>query len=177
MFGRVTEAVPQQRRFATSTFHEDYRTRTVTDLYVHPITQDVFLCSFHGHSIVRIRSGSTTEASSDVVAGTWNTRGYNDGTGADALFNLPFSLTGNGGQMLYVSDQYNNRIRSIDMTDDVLSVSTLAGSGTAGWFDAVGTNALFNSPAGIALNVNCTTLYVADSNSQRIRRINISLNL
>lgn len=51
-----------------------------------------------------------------------------------------------------------------------LYVSTLAGSGTAGFADGSGTAAGFNKPGGIAVD-SSGNVYVADSNNHRIRKI------
>ncbi|CUG92072.1 membrane-associated protein, putative [Bodo saltans] len=180
--GRITSPLPQQRRFSTTTFYkDDYNTSGITDVYVHPTTRDVFACSCDYHVIVRISAGDlgTTHLSSTVVAGQrGNSRFANgsfaDGVGTSARFNCPFGITGDGADMLYVSDQKNYRIRSTNMSRDVFNVSTLAGSGTSGNADGDGAIAMFTNLHGVALNANHTVLYVADYNT--IRRVNLSLS-
>ena len=49
-------------------------------------------------------------------------------------------------------------------------VTTLAGSGVAGWSDGVGTVAKFNQPIALAVDTS-GTIYVADSLTYRIRVI------
>jgi prepilin-type N-terminal cleavage/methylation domain-containing protein len=49
-------------------------------------------------------------------------------------------------------------------------VTTLAGSGTAGFADGTGASAMFNDPRGIAVDTS-GTVYVADTNNHRIRKI------
>src|SRR5580692_9676109 len=81
-------------------------------------------------------------------------------TGTAASFqsteNGVFDQSGN----MYVSDELNNRIRMIDPSG---TVSTVAGSGTTGYYDAPGTGAQFNRPIGLAYDSVTATLYVADS--------------
>jgi len=50
-------------------------------------------------------------------------------------------------------------------------VSTIAGSGSYGFADGIGTAASFTSPYGIAIDSN-GNLYVADSGNHKIRKIN-----
>ena len=50
-------------------------------------------------------------------------------------------------------------------------VYTLAGNNTSGFQDGVGTNALFNQPAGLAVDTSVGCLYVADMFNNRIRVI------
>ena len=52
-------------------------------------------------------------------------------------------------------------------------VSTVAGSGSWGWTDAVGTNARFNYPRGIAVAPDGSFALVVDSNNHRIRKIDL----
>ena len=49
-------------------------------------------------------------------------------------------------------------------------VSTFAGSGTAGYTDAVGEAAAFSAPTGVAVDKN-GTVYVLDKNNNLIRKI------
>jgi DNA-binding beta-propeller fold protein YncE len=49
-------------------------------------------------------------------------------------------------------------------------VSTIAGTGIAGYADGVATQAMLNLPYGIAVDVD-DTLYVCDYNNHKIRKI------
>jgi serine/threonine-protein kinase len=70
---------------------------------------------------------------------------------------------------IYISDSNNHRIRKINPAG---LISTIAGTGTAGSAGDGGpaTAAQVNAPNGLALATN-GTLYIADSNNQRIRKI------
>lgn len=96
------------------------------------------------------------------------TAGFADGTGVAAQFNQPTGIDIDSAGNLYVADWQNHRIRRIT---PAAVVTTLAGSGTAGFADATGTAAQFNSPYGIATNGAGTLIYVADANNHRIRAI------
>jgi hypothetical protein len=68
-----------------------------------------------------------------------------------------------------VADSFNHLIRQIGI--DNRSVTTLAGDGSFGSSNGVGTSAEFQRPYGIT--TDGTNLYVADTNSHTIRKIGI----
>jgi serine/threonine-protein kinase len=94
--------------------------------------------------------------------------GSSDGIGSMASFNQPVGLVFDGTGDLYVSDNYNNEIRKIEIGTG--QVSTLAGSLTAGSADGVSTAAEFSYPTGIAIDA-IGNLYVADYGNNEIRKI------
>lgn len=59
---------------------------------------------------------------------------------------------------------------STSVANVTATVSTLAGSGTAGYADGTGPTALFNNPAGIAVDAS-GKIYIADSYNNRIRTL------
>ena len=84
-----------------------------------------------------------------TFAGLCGTAGYVDAAGAAARFNLLSGVAwvpAAGG--LVVADNNNHRIRMVTYPGAV--VTTLAGSGVAGFLDATGLAAQFNTPAGVA---------------------------
>jgi len=101
-----------------------------------------------------------------TYAGT--TSGFADGPATSAQFNTPVSVIGDLSGNIYVSDQTNQRIRKITSAG---VVSTIAGSGTAGFVNGTGTAASFNSPSGISFNTITSDLFVADAGNNCIRRI------
>jgi len=96
---------------------------------------------------------------------------FADGTGAAARFDTPFGLTSDGTN-LYVADTQNNTIRKIVIATG--AVTTLAGTTGAwvGFADGIGAAASFNHPKGIT--IEGTNLYVADTDSNTIRKIVIA---
>jgi DNA-binding beta-propeller fold protein YncE len=101
---------------------------------------------------------------------------FNDGPRDTALFNSPSSVVFNNSgavpSMMYVADTYNQRIRALNLVTN--AVTTIAGSGTAGWADGTGASARFNAPTGITIDSTNSNLYVADKDNSAIRKINIS---
>lgn len=103
-----------------------------------------------------------------TFAGTAGVAGTNDANGTAAKFNRPLGVALDKGGNLYVADTQNHTIRKI--TPDG-TVTTLAGlAGTAGTSDGVGTDALFNTPFGVAVDTQ-TNVYVADTFNHAIRKI------
>jgi sugar lactone lactonase YvrE len=66
-----------------------------------------------------------------------------------------------------VGDRNNHRIRKVTRAG---VVTTVAGAGTAGTADGAAGVAQFNTPRGVAV-ASDGTIYVADSNNNRIRRV------
>ncbi|MBI3886737.1 MAG: hypothetical protein HY302_13550, partial [Opitutae bacterium] len=97
--------------------------------------------------------------------------GFNDGTGTGARFRAPLGSVVDGSGNVYVADTANHTIRKITSGG---VVTTLAGSaGSAGTTDGTGNVARFNNPSSIAL-ASDGNLYVADTNSQTIRKVTTS---
>jgi sugar lactone lactonase YvrE len=104
-----------------------------------------------------------------TLAGTANLKGSTDGTGAAARFDNPCQIT-TDGTTLYVADRSNHAIRKIVIATS--EVTTLAGTaGQSGSTDGTGAAARFNAPEGIT--TDGTSLYVADSWNNTIRKIDI----
>lgn len=102
-----------------------------------------------------------------IYAGQVGVQGGVDGTGVLATFKLPSSITSDGVN-LYVAD--SALIRKIDIASG--AVTTLAGSGVAGYADGTGAAASFNNPQGIT--TDGTNLYVTDAGNRVIRQIVIA---
>jgi sugar lactone lactonase YvrE len=102
------------------------------------------------------------------VAGVVNSPGTNDGTGVAARFSNPFGIAVDVAGDVYISDSGNNTIR---MMTPGAAVTTIAGTPKAtGHLDGAGNVALFNNPAGLAMDAH-TNLYVADYYNGAVRKI------
>lgn len=91
---------------------------------------------------------------------------YADGTGTAASFKWPSDVALDSSGNLFVSDQFNHRIRKINPNG---VVTTFAGSGALGTADGTGTAAQFFFPQGIAVDSN-DNVFVTDGPST-IRKI------
>ena len=131
----------------------------------------LYVADTNNHRIRRVRPGAAAAAAQVSDVAGRGTAGHTNGAAAGAQFNSPIGLAVSG-TTLYVADYSNNRIRTIDLASRDKTVSTIAGSGTPGHADGVGTAAQFNGPIGIA--VSGGTLYVADLNNHRIRAVDIA---
>jgi hypothetical protein len=91
-----------------------------------------------------------------------------------AEFGMPASAAWDTNSNMYVTDMANYVLRKIDPSG---SVTTLAGSGQAGYADGTGGAAEFNLPTVMAFNSSDGHLYVADSGNNMVRRVDTSGNV
>ncbi|MEB3223657.1 MAG: IPT/TIG domain-containing protein [Candidatus Sericytochromatia bacterium] len=96
-----------------------------------------------------------------------NGGGFADGAANAALFRAMQSARRAPDGSIYISDTLNNRIRRLDTSGNV---TTVAGSGDTGSDDGVGTAASFSGACDLAIAPD-GTIYIADTNNDRIRRL------
>ncbi|MEI6569074.1 MAG: cadherin-like beta sandwich domain-containing protein, partial [Verrucomicrobiota bacterium] len=126
---------------------------------------NVYVADGNNHRIRKITSAGvvTTLAGG---AGASDGRGYLDARGTNAMFTFPSNVAIDSGTNVYVVE-YVNRIRKITPAGDV---TTLAGSGVAGYADGNGTNASFNNAFGLVVDAG-GNVYVGDGGNNCIRKI------
>lgn len=107
----------------------------------------------------------------NFVAGQTTRSGIQDGPLYTSLFNLPYQLTKDENGNVYVADFANQAIRKLDSSG---MVTTIAGNGSIGNADGIGSLATFNYPQGIAYDAIGNRLFVADSGNHVIRMIDLS---
>lgn len=92
--------------------------------------------------------------------------GDKDGRAGAARFQHPLGVL-RAGDLLYVADSYNHKIKSIEIKTGL--VKTLWGDGRAG---AGNQPARFSEPGGLTMAGN--TLYVADTNNHVVRKVDLA---
>lgn len=125
---------------------------------------NLYVSDYYNHAIRKITAAGVVT----TVAGN-GTPGTTDGTGAAARFSLPTGLAVDGSGNIYVCDLQNNTIRKITSAG---VVTTIAGTaGTTGTTDGNGSSAYFNKPIGMCPDFTSNTMYIADFENHRIRKI------
>jgi sugar lactone lactonase YvrE/fibronectin type 3 domain-containing protein len=134
----------------------------------HSITSDgkaLYVADYLSNKIRKIDLSTnvvTTFAGSGVASSI-------NGIGVAATFNRPLGIT-TDGISLYVAEYNGNKIRKINLAS--AQVSTVAGTGVAGFLDGAATTAKFNLPFGVT--TDGINLYVADGANHRIRQIRLT---
>jgi len=94
--------------------------------------------------------------------------GDKDGPLGRVLLQHPLGVLTVDGSRVVVADSYNHKIKVLDAAAG--AVTTLAGTGVAGFADGQGASAQFSEPAGLALGPSGSVL-VADTNNSVIRSL------
>lgn len=105
-----------------------------------------------------------------TIAGTGTTGGI-DGPALSATFNSPQGIARDDAGNLYIVDYASSRVRKLDTAG---IVTTIAGTGSTGYADGIGTAASFNSPVGCAVTPDGSVLYVADFRNNCVRAIDLA---
>jgi hypothetical protein len=118
----------------------------------------------------------TPDAVVTTIAGSPEQRGSDDGVGSAARFRNPSDVAVDGDGNLYVADQDNHTIRKITSQGVVTTLAGRAedldgnGHNDGGYEDGVGSDALFNYPAGVAVDSG-GNVYVAYTQNHVVRKV------
>jgi|GEM_PF-969054 len=123
----------------------------------------------------RIRKVDTS-GNISTIAGT-GTAGYSGdgGPATSAQLSYPAGITFDSSGNMYIVDQGNNCIRKVDSAGNI---STVAGTGTAGYSGDGGpaTSAQLSYPSGLTFD-SSGNMYIADKSNNRIRKVDTSGNI
>lgn len=125
-------------------------------------TDGSFVIADRTHQVVRVRDAEGTYR---VLAGTEDSSGYKNGAARKALFNSPWDAVFYKSGWL-ISDSENHALRFYKSG----KVTTVAGTGKAGYKNATGQDAQFNRPTGMAVGAN-GEVYISDTGNNVIRKI------
>jgi sugar lactone lactonase YvrE len=171
----ATDGDSQLRRFVIAT-------GAFTTLYHHPIVgASLGLFGFVVDAADRVFvSSAVDERIYQVIGSTLvtlvgnGTTGLVDGNGTNAAFSNPHGMVMNStGDVMFVADRRNHCVRQVMIS--TRTVTTLAGNGSQGWVDAVGTLARFRLPFGLAIDA-IGNLFVSEF-AGHVRQIVISTRL
>ncbi|MFE5934257.1 RICIN domain-containing protein [Streptomyces sp. NPDC056470] len=131
---------------------------------------NVFIADADNHRVRKV----TADGTISTVAGTGAAGfGGDDSPATSAKLNNPLGMVVDSTGTLYIADAGNHRVRRVTADG---TISTVAGTGAAsfGGDDSPADSAQLSNPLGLA--VDCVdTLYIADSNNHRVRRIASSM--
>jgi sugar lactone lactonase YvrE len=126
----------------------------------------LYITEWHHHRVRRV----TPDGVITTVAGTGNS-GYSGdgGPASSAHLNTPSGVAVDDAGTLYITDDFNHRIRQV--TRDGM-ITTVAGTGSAGHGGDNGpaVAAQLNNPVGVAVD-SARNLYISERDSHRIRKV------
>src|SRR2546422_1693839 len=129
----------------------------------------LYICEYKGEKVTKVDQAGTAS----VFAGTGVAfYGGDGGPAGKAALRDPHGLLIGPGEVMYIADTLNHRIRKVDLKTGV--ISTIAGTGEAGYSGDGGpaTKATFNGVFGNALGPR-DKLYLADLSNPRGPMINL----
>ncbi len=128
---------------------------------------NLYVADTVGYTIRKVRPVGTNWVVT-TLAGRFDTYGSQNGTGTNALFNLPTSVAVDSAGNVYVADTLNHLIRKVTPAGVVTTFA--GGAGVVGSVDGTGTAARFYAPTGVAVD-GADNVYVADTYNNTIRKI------
>lgn len=126
---------------------------------------NLYIADTNNHRIRKVVGSIITTIAGNGIAGFAG----DGGDATNAKLNYPTAVAVDAAGNVYIADTGNNRIRKITGT----TISTVAGNGVAGFGGDGGlaTSAILNAPSGIAVSADGNTLYIADTGSNRVRKV------
>lgn len=130
---------------------------------------NLYIADYSNHRVRKIDTfGVVTTIAGNGVA----TYAGDGGAATAASIRQPAGIALDGSGNIYISDNFNNRIRKVDASGNI---STVAGNGTGGYSGDGGaaTAAMINRPTGITTD-GSGNIYFADESNHVIRKVTVS---
>jgi sugar lactone lactonase YvrE len=126
----------------------------------------------------RIRKVDQNGLITTIVGTGVNGFGGDDGPPDKAQLWSPRGLAFDQNGNLLIADTANHRVRRVERKEDALVITTIAGTGSAGFGGDGGSakNAQLSGPRGLAVDA-AGNIYIADTGNHRIRKIDGSGNI
>ncbi len=126
-----------------------------------------------GNDVIREVSAATGKIST-VAGDGQNGFGGDGGPATSAEMNFPMGVAVDSLGDLFIADSFNNRVREVSAATG--TITTIAGTGVAGdsGNGGLATAAELNHPGGLTVSSSGSLLFIADSNSNAIRKVNLS---
>jgi DNA-binding beta-propeller fold protein YncE len=135
------------------------------DIAIDPTGSFLYVADSGNHRVRKI-----VIASGVVTTFVGSGAGVVNAIGTSATFRNPFGIaTDPTGQVLFVADHGNNRIRLVNISSRAVTV--IAGSGSSISADGLSQRSAFSNPRGIAVDPSGRFVYVSDWKGNRIRMI------
>ena len=129
------------------------------------VSGTVFVADTHNSAIRTV--ASDTGAVATLAGGS---HGFVNGVGTEASFYYPMGVAlDSSSGTVFVGDRSNHAIRTVAF--ETGAVATLAGTGSSGFVNGVGTEASFSSPYGVAFDPVSGTVFVADYQNNAVRTV------
>jgi trimeric autotransporter adhesin len=131
---------------------------------------NVYIADYYTARIrkLTIATGLLTTVAGSAYSATF---GGDGGDATAAQLNGPTAVAIDTTGNLYISDGANQRIRKVSVPTPTRLLSTVAGTGTAGYNgDGLATGSLLNYPDGVAVDA-AGNVYIADQNNNRVRKV------
>lgn len=126
----------------------------------------LYVADTNSYNIRKIATGGVVT----TIAGNGTGASSTDGNGTSAIFASPVAIAMTSTGVFYIADQGTYKIRMMTAASPY-TVTTVAGTGSAGAVDGTGTAASFKVLMGLAVDKTDTNLYIADSTNARIRKM------
>ncbi len=126
---------------------------------------DIFIADSGNNRVREINAatGVITTVAGDGTSGS----GGDGGAAVDAGLNDPQGVFVSGNT-LYIADTDNNRVQEVDLTTDI--ITTLVGTGSAGYVNGALGSAELNGPNDLAMD-SAGNLFISDTGNNVIREI------